>query len=250
MFRGREALKKKKIDFINLINECSEYMESGNYHVETTMGKLALRRGKFNWRVLKNWYFWLIHGTYKVASEGNVINCNLALSSPFHNYKLIEEKTRTAYTHYSDDFYPKAEMFYDTMAKYFSTPIIALDREHHMLVEKYLLTAQIQDQKECFLSLFKSYMDYCSNITWTKTMNVAQVKEKFQEADLSPKVREYVDCLEEKIGDDQVDYPVIICHNDFHIKNVLTEDNKKFCLIDYELCGENVFFLRSLWLYF
>jgi len=41
-----------------------------------------------------------------------------------------------------------------------------------------------------------------------------------------------------------------VCHNDVDIDNILTVDNCDFSLIDFELCGENVFFFDFMGLIF
>jgi hypothetical protein len=246
MFHQIGELLKKKKAFHAMVGDCGDYMASGSYHVESIFGKLALKRGRFQKNSLKGWYFRLLCGTYRIIGDETGINCNIALLSPFQNYKMFDERTRLTYTRFSEPYWENVCLFYEKMAPYFPTLIRSIDGEHHILVEKFARSEKIRDERQCFLDFCGSFLAYAEAAETTGTMTVQQVREGLAQQQLAPEVRSYAAHLESKIRDDTGVYPTIVCHNDVHIRNVLTEDNASFRLIDFELCGSNVFFFDVL----
>lgn len=251
MFDHLRFLFKRKKAFYALIEECADYLAPGEYYVEREFGKFVLKKGRFPLHRLNHLYLQqIICGTYRVKGKENKYNCNIALLSPFFNYKMFDEAGGRTYTKFSDAYWPDICLYYENMAPYFQTLILSLDRENHILVERIAKVEELRDERKCFFDFCAAFLQYSDTAAWVGTMSVKQVKKELDAQPLHPEVRRYVDYIEEHVMDDTGEYPVIVCHNDVNVDNVLTEDNITFSLIDFELCDNNAFFFDVLGLIF
>ena len=111
-----------------------------------------------------------------------------------------------------------------------------------IIVEKMIDTVRIDDEGKVFNSIYSSIIDYAKISNRIGIIDTIQVSEYFNETDIDQEVLKYIRIVEKRIIHDRNKYPTIICHNDFHIDNIVTDNNKDYYLIDFETAGENVFF--------
>lgn len=244
--------QRKKTAVKNLVARCSQYMIPGWWHVEYESGKHVLKKGVLPKKcTCRDLFRILFFGIYWVKNYNPKAQCNKALASPFENYKLFDEVNGKVYTMYSEHYWKKVERFCNKMLPYFNTEIILVDKERHLVIERYLQNMQEVDAKKCFYYFCEAYKEYLQHIEiGASTISPAYIKEIFDAAKLPEDVRDYLDHINRHIKNFNVHYPVIICHNDVHVDNMLTNNNEEFSLIDYELCSENICFFDYMGLIF
>ena len=242
----------KRTAFNSMVQRCYRYMIPGWYHVDFLYGKAVLKLGAFQKPFsFKSMMKLLLFGVYRIKNPNPIAECNMALCSPFDNHKLFDENNAIVYTLFTDSFWSRVKLFCSTMQPFFKTEIRLADDDNHVLLENYVKEAKTVDFRACFNFLcdeFKAYVDKAAKNG--KTVTASAVKKSLDSAELPSSVRQYLDHVEKNIKHYNTQYPVIVCHNDVNIDNILSTDNRTFSLIDFECCGENVFFFDFLGLIF
>lgn len=237
-----DEIKRRKKTFGKMVQRCADYLQTGAYHVTKTYGKFALKKGRIDFRNPRDYYYWLLFGSYRIHNTSGKAACTTALTSPFDNFKMFDYEGRRTYTIYSDVLWDRVLLFYNRMAPYLPSTLLSMDEKAHVSREMLVNTVPIKDYNACFQAFSDSYRRYVEHAKVEGAICLQDVRAVFAGAGLCPEVRSYITRIERELEDDPTRYPTIVCHNDAQINNILTEDNQTFRLIDFELCGANVFF--------
>ncbi len=250
--RSLQNKKEKRRTLKQMAQQISRFMIPGWYHMEHMYGKAVLKAGVFPERITpKGLVRIILFGLFRIRNNDPAARCSAALCSPFGNHKLFDRENAKVYTVFADPYWENASRFCREMQPCFRTEILSADSDGHVLVENYLLNTVKPDPKACFEYFCEEYGRYLADRkAGASTISLSYVKEVLDAADLPADVRQYISHIESRLGDHDVSYPAITCHNDINVKNILTSDNESFSLIDFECCGENVFFFDFMGLIF
>ena len=81
-----DEIKRRKKTFGKMVQRCADYLQTGAYHVTKTYGKFALKKGRIDFRNPRDYYYWLLFGSYRIHNTSGKAACTTALTSPFDNF--------------------------------------------------------------------------------------------------------------------------------------------------------------------